>query len=118
MQFLENVFNGSVGYFVSSFFDENKFGYSFKEPEEPKLLEKIGMDHIVEESTWDSNYIFHFTNSLMEELLVEQREVVVNCAHFCLQHGNFKSDCVAKFRKLVKKLSDREIEPGIFKRTF
>jgi hypothetical protein len=96
---------------VSSFFNNDKFNYSFKEPEEPRLLKKIGMDHIVEESTWDSNYVFHFTNSLMEELLVEQREILVSCAQLSLRRNN----CVAVFRELVGKLSDREMEPGMFK---
>ncbi|MHA2218539.1 MAG: hypothetical protein ACXACY_21650 [Candidatus Hodarchaeales archaeon] len=89
---------------------------SFIEPEEPKLIRKIGVDYIVKEVVKDSLFKYSFTRSLlMEQLLPEQIRVLLSHAYKISGKFIRKSQFVREFRNEVEQIAKQEIEPGIFK---
>jgi hypothetical protein len=96
---------------------------SFIEPEEPKLLEEIGVNYIVNEITKRNGYSL-VELSLMEQLLPEQIRVLWSHAYRIFYYHAYRifyyrpisqSQFVCEFRHEVEQIAKQEIEPGMFK---
>jgi hypothetical protein len=99
------------------FTDDTVMGFSFIEPEEPRLMREIGVDYIVEGVTEKYGFKYSFTElSLMEQLLPEQIRVLFSHACKIAYLTGLKSQFIPKFRNEVEQIAKQEIEPGIFKR--
>jgi hypothetical protein len=87
---------------------------TFVEPEEPRLIREIGVNHIVEGITERNGFVFCFYDPLMEQLLPEQIRVLWSHAYRIYgYHCSSKSEFISKFRHEVEQIARQEIEPGI-----
>jgi hypothetical protein len=97
------------------YIDNAVMDLSFIEPEEPKLLEEIGVNYIVNEITKRNGYSL-VELSLMEQLLPEQIRVLWSHAYRIFYYRPIsQSQFVCEFRHEVEQIAKQEIEPGMFK---
>jgi hypothetical protein len=92
--------------------DDAAMRLSSTEPEEPKLLKEIGVNHIVEGITERNGFVFCIYDPLMGQLLPEQIRVLWSHAYRVYDHCFSKSEFISKFQQIAK----QEIEPGMFKK--
>jgi hypothetical protein len=81
MKIYYELYQGFNKEFDFMYTDDAAMRLSFVEPEEPRLIREIGVNHIVEGITERNGFVFCFYDPLMGQLLPEQIRVLWSHAY-------------------------------------